>query len=77
MVIVVSNTLTTLVSDHHPRMTINKLLIMLSEMNLSHVITDFSFGPYFPDMTQPLKNTFELTYDRKSGNYTYLHGDSE
>ncbi|KAL5485876.1 hypothetical protein ACEPAI_6919 [Sanghuangporus weigelae] len=30
-------------------------------MNLSHVITDFSFGPYFPDMAQPLKNTFELT----------------
>ncbi|KAL5504002.1 hypothetical protein ACEPAH_8075 [Sanghuangporus vaninii] len=32
-----------------------------SLMNLSHVITDFSFGPYFPDMAQPLKNTFELT----------------
>ncbi|KAL5526702.1 hypothetical protein ACEPAF_8427 [Sanghuangporus sanghuang] len=30
-------------------------------MNLSHVVTDFSFGPYFPDMAQPLKNTFELT----------------
>ncbi|KAH8118186.1 DUF1692-domain-containing protein [Phellopilus nigrolimitatus] len=31
-------------------------------MNLSHVITDFSFGPYFPDMTQPLKNTLEVTH---------------
>ncbi|EJD06811.1 DUF1692-domain-containing protein [Fomitiporia mediterranea MF3/22] len=34
-----------------------------SQMNLSHVITDFSFGPYFPDMAQPLKNTFELTHE--------------
>ncbi|CAL1715892.1 unnamed protein product [Somion occarium] len=30
-------------------------------MNLSHVITEFSFGPYFPDITQPLDNSFELT----------------
>lgn len=34
-------------------------------MNLSHVITEFSFGPYFPDITQPLDNSFELTQDRK------------
>lgn len=33
-------------------------------MNLSHVITEFSFGPYFPDITQPLDNSFELTQDR-------------
>jgi len=32
-----------------------------SLMNLSHVITEFSFGPYFPDITQPLDNSFELT----------------
>ena len=38
----------------------NKVVVM----NLSHVITDFSFGPYFPDMAQPLKNTFELTHER-------------
>lgn len=35
-------------------------------MNLSHVITEFSFGPYFPDITQPLDNSFELTHDRKN-----------
>lgn len=34
-------------------------------MNLSHVITEFSFGPYFPDITQPLDNSFELTNDRE------------
>ena len=34
-------------------------------MNLSHVITEFSFGPYFPDIAQPLDNSFELTHDRK------------
>lgn len=37
-----------------------------TEMNLSHVITEFSFGPYFPDITQPLDNSFELTHDRES-----------
>ncbi|KAI0090214.1 DUF1692-domain-containing protein [Irpex rosettiformis] len=30
-------------------------------MNLSHAITEFSFGPYFPDIVQPLDNSFELT----------------
>jgi hypothetical protein len=30
-------------------------------MNLSHVITEFSFGPYFPDIVQPLDNSFEVT----------------
>ena len=35
-------------------------------MNLSHVITEFSFGPYFPDITQPLDNSFEITHDRMS-----------
>lgn len=34
-------------------------------MNLSHVITEFSFGPYFPDITQPLDNSFELTDKRE------------
>lgn len=32
-------------------------------MNLSHVITEFSFGPYFPDIAQPLDNSFELTHE--------------
>jgi len=34
------------------------------EMNLSHVITEFSFGPYFPDITQPLDDSFEMTQER-------------
>ena len=34
-------------------------------MNLSHVITEFSFGPYFPDIAQPLDNSFELTHERE------------
>ncbi|KAF8177113.1 hypothetical protein K438DRAFT_1978762 [Mycena galopus ATCC 62051] len=32
-------------------------------MNLSHVITEFSFGPYFPDITQPLDNPLEVTHE--------------
>jgi len=31
-----------------------------AEMNLSHVVTKFSFGPYFPDITQPLDYSLEL-----------------
>jgi hypothetical protein len=34
-------------------------------MNLSHVITEFSFGPYFPDITQPLDYSFEVAQDRR------------
>ncbi len=30
-------------------------------MNLSHVITEFSFGPFFPEIVQPLDNSFEST----------------
>lgn len=40
-------------------------------MNLSHVITEFSFGPYFPDITQPLDNSFELT-DKPFVAYQYF-----
>lgn len=32
-------------------------------MNLSHVITKFSFGPYFPDITQPLDYSLELAQE--------------
>ncbi|EKM57853.1 uncharacterized protein PHACADRAFT_116248 [Phanerochaete carnosa HHB-10118-sp] len=42
-------------------------------MNLSHVITEFSFGPYFPDITQPLDNSFELTEDSFVSYQYYLH----
>ncbi|KAK4050704.1 hypothetical protein OIV83_003430 [Microbotryomycetes sp. JL201] len=30
-------------------------------MNLSHVIHEFSFGPYFPRIAQPLDNSVEIT----------------
>jgi hypothetical protein len=30
-------------------------------INMSHIITEFSFGPYFPDITQPLDYSFETT----------------
>ena len=36
---------------------------MFVVMNLSHVITEFSFGKYFPEITQPLDNSFEITHD--------------
>lgn len=31
-----------------------------SQMNLSHIINEFSFGPFFPDIVQPLDNTLEI-----------------
>ncbi|KAI9456792.1 DUF1692-domain-containing protein [Russula earlei] len=34
-----------------------------SLMNLSHVITEFSFGKHFPEITQPLDNSFEISHD--------------
>ncbi|KAM5544072.1 hypothetical protein V8D89_002258 [Ganoderma adspersum] len=42
-------------------------------MNLSHVITEFSFGPYFPDITQPLDNSFEMAYDPFVAYQYFLH----
>ncbi|KAJ7734884.1 DUF1692-domain-containing protein [Mycena metata] len=42
-------------------------------MNLSHVITEFSFGPYFPDITQPLDNSFELTNEPFVAYQYFLH----
>lgn len=30
-------------------------------LNMSHVITEFSFGPYYPDISQPLDYSFETT----------------
>jgi hypothetical protein len=50
------------------RITISRVLYVIScftVMNLSHVITEFSFGKYFPEITQPLDNSFEITHDRK------------
>lgn len=34
-------------------------------MNLSHVIHEFSFGPYFPEISQPLDSSVEITDKRK------------
>ncbi|EJF59129.1 hypothetical protein DICSQDRAFT_156384 [Dichomitus squalens LYAD-421 SS1] len=42
-------------------------------MNLSHVITEFSFGPYFPDITQPLDNSFEMAHDPFVAYQYFLH----
>ncbi|EIN03948.1 DUF1692-domain-containing protein [Punctularia strigosozonata HHB-11173 SS5] len=43
------------------------------QMNLSHVITEFSFGPYFPDITQPLDDSFEITTDPFIAYQYFLH----
>ncbi|KAF6759745.1 endoplasmic reticulum-golgi intermediate compartment protein 2 [Ephemerocybe angulata] len=40
-------------------------------MNLSHVISEFSFGPYFPSIVQPLDNSFEVT-DKNFVAYQYF-----
>ncbi|KAJ6578125.1 endoplasmic reticulum vesicle transporter-domain-containing protein [Mycena capillaripes] len=44
-----------------------------SLMNLSHVITEFSFGPYFPDITQPLDNSLQVTHDPFIAYQYFLH----
>lgn len=41
------------------------------QMNLSHVITEFSFGPHFPEIVQPLDNSFEAT-DKNFIAYQYF-----
>ncbi|KAJ7644363.1 endoplasmic reticulum vesicle transporter-domain-containing protein [Roridomyces roridus] len=42
-------------------------------MNLSHVITEFSFGPYFPDIVQPLDNSFEVAHEPFVAYQYFLH----
>jgi hypothetical protein len=34
-------------------------------MNLTHVIHEFSFGDYFPSISQPLDMSYERTDKRK------------
>ncbi|KDR78584.1 hypothetical protein GALMADRAFT_244023 [Galerina marginata CBS 339.88] len=41
------------------------------QMNLSHVIEEFSFGPHFPEIVQPLDNSFEAT-DKNFIAYQYF-----
>ncbi|KAJ7584131.1 endoplasmic reticulum-golgi intermediate compartment protein 2 [Mycena floridula] len=43
------------------------------KMNLSHVISEFSFGPYFPEITQPLDNAFAVARDRLVAYQYFLH----
>jgi hypothetical protein len=35
-------------------------------MNLTHVVHEFSFGPFFPAISQPLDMSLELTEQRES-----------
>jgi hypothetical protein len=35
-------------------------------MNLTHVVHEFSFGPYFPAISQPLDMSIEATPNRMS-----------
>ncbi|KAF8987015.1 hypothetical protein BDQ17DRAFT_1335269 [Cyathus striatus] len=39
-------------------------LVRGAVMNLSHIITEFSFGPFSPEMVQPFDNSFEATTER-------------
>ena len=45
----------------------------LVEMNLSHIITDFFFGFHFPDIVQPLDNSFKAT-DKSQFIFCKYHG---
>ncbi|EAU85239.1 endoplasmic reticulum-Golgi intermediate compartment protein 2 [Coprinopsis cinerea okayama7 len=42
-------------------------------MNLSHVIQEFSFGPHFPEIVQPLDNSFEATHEHFIAYQYFLH----
>jgi hypothetical protein len=42
-------------------------------MNLSHIVHEFSFGPFFPAISQPLDMTFERTEQRESS-HAMRHG---
>ncbi|KAF8155289.1 hypothetical protein K438DRAFT_1777659 [Mycena galopus ATCC 62051] len=44
----------------------------ITMMNLFHVITEFSFEPYFPDITHPLGNSLEVTH-KPFIVYQYFH----
>lgn len=41
-------------------------------MNLSHIISEFSFGPYFPSIVQPLDNTYSLTHHHFTAHQYFL-----
>ncbi|KIK60149.1 hypothetical protein GYMLUDRAFT_244581 [Collybiopsis luxurians FD-317 M1] len=53
---------------------VKKLMYVFCQvMNLSHVITEFSFGPHFPDIVQPLDYSFELAKDPFVAYQYFLH----
>src|SRR5258708_551152 len=64
MAIAVEFMLTTTVCP--PLLLIKHIFTSFTVMNLSHVITEFSFGKYFPEITQPLDNSFEVAHDGAS-----------
>lgn len=35
-------------------------------MNLSHIVHEFSFGPYFPAIAQPLDMSYKIASGRES-----------
>ncbi|KAI6110186.1 endoplasmic reticulum vesicle transporter-domain-containing protein [Pisolithus croceorrhizus] len=43
------------------------------KMNLSHAITEFSFGPYFPDIVQPLDYSLEIANEPFVAYTYFLH----
>ncbi|KAF8224086.1 DUF1692-domain-containing protein [Tricholoma matsutake] len=43
------------------------------KMNFSHVTNEFSFGPHFPDITQPLDYSFEVTNQPFTAYQYFLH----
>ncbi|KAF9557098.1 DUF1692-domain-containing protein [Agrocybe pediades] len=44
-----------------------------NKMNLSHVIEEFSFGPHFPEIVQPLDNSYEATDKHFIAYQYFLH----
>ncbi|KAH8825848.1 endoplasmic reticulum vesicle transporter-domain-containing protein [Flagelloscypha sp. PMI_526] len=44
-----------------------------SKMNMSHIINEFSFGPHFPAIVQPLDNSFELTHETFVAYQYFVH----
>ncbi|KAF8800826.1 DUF1692-domain-containing protein [Phlegmacium glaucopus] len=43
------------------------------QMNFSHIVTEFSFGPHFPDLVHPLDNSFEATDKNLIAFQYFLH----
>jgi hypothetical protein len=46
-----------------PKLPFTPGLTIFADINLSHIITEFSFGPFFPEIVQPLDNTYEITQE--------------